>query len=199
VAKTPAREIHLIDGDDLLQHNAFRAPGAASRDELRAAPKKVDYYAAKYAPMRRGIVPHPVDLDESNLDLLDGADFVFISLDDSDAKAPIVDKLETEGMSFIDSGMGLTLADDKLFGVVRVTTSTPRKRDHVAKRVPMAGPPANDVYDENIQTADLNALNAILAVLKYKKLREFYGDLEQEHSSNYTLDGNLISNVDTAR
>ena len=43
VAKTPVREIRIIDGDEFLQHNAFRAPGAPSLDELREAPKKVDY------------------------------------------------------------------------------------------------------------------------------------------------------------
>ena len=30
VAKTPVKEIHLFDGDTFDQHNAFRAPGAAS-------------------------------------------------------------------------------------------------------------------------------------------------------------------------
>ena len=30
VAKTPVEEIHLFDGDDFQNHNAFRAPGAAS-------------------------------------------------------------------------------------------------------------------------------------------------------------------------
>ncbi len=36
VAKTPVREIHLFDGDDFLQHNAFRSPGAPSLEELVA-------------------------------------------------------------------------------------------------------------------------------------------------------------------
>jgi hypothetical protein len=45
VAKTPVREIHLFDGDRFHQHNAFRAPGAPSIDELREAPRKVDYLA----------------------------------------------------------------------------------------------------------------------------------------------------------
>ncbi len=34
VAKTPAEEIHLFDGDEFAQHNAFRAPGAPSLDQL---------------------------------------------------------------------------------------------------------------------------------------------------------------------
>lgn len=43
VAKTPVDEIVLIDGDTFDNHNAFRAPGAASLDDLRTRPMKVDY------------------------------------------------------------------------------------------------------------------------------------------------------------
>ncbi len=34
LAKTPAKEIHLFDGDKFSSHNAFRAPGAPSKDDL---------------------------------------------------------------------------------------------------------------------------------------------------------------------
>src|SRR5579859_2558474 len=39
VAKAEVAEIHMYDGDILHTHNAFRAPGAASIEELRQAPK----------------------------------------------------------------------------------------------------------------------------------------------------------------
>ena len=38
VAKTPAPEIRLFDADEFMSHNAFRAPGAASLEELRELP-----------------------------------------------------------------------------------------------------------------------------------------------------------------
>lgn len=41
VAQTPAKEIHLYDGDTFYQHNSFRSPGAPSGDELRARQPKV--------------------------------------------------------------------------------------------------------------------------------------------------------------
>ncbi|CAN2525454.1 MULTISPECIES: hypothetical protein [Burkholderia] len=50
------------------------------------------------------------------------------------------------------------------------------------------------MYASNIQVADLNALNAVLAVIKWKKLRGFYRDLDREHHSTYTTDGNLLLN-----
>ena len=55
----------------------------------------------------------------------------------------------------------------------------------------------DNVYARNIQVADLNALNAALAVIKFKKHFGFYCDLENEHFCTYTLDGNVIHNEDT--
>lgn len=196
IAKTPIREIHLFDGDDLLQHNAFRSPGAPQLKTLRERPKKVEYFADAYAPMRKDLVSHPAHIDEENLELLDGLAFVFLCVDTGDVKRPIVDRLETNGIPFIDVGMGIYEADGKLGGVLRVTTSTPERRDHFHRHVRFDGGNADDVYAQNIQIADLNALNATLAVIKWKKLFGFYADFEQEHSSNYTIDGNTISNTE---
>jgi hypothetical protein len=194
VAKTPVREIRLFDGDAFLQHNAFRAPGAPSIEELREAPMKVDYLKGIYGRMRRGIVPHPVPITVDNLALLDGVTFAFLCLDAGEAKRLIVDKLEAVGASFVDCGMGLDLTDGTLGGILRVTASTPEARDRIHRHVSFAGGGADDVYASNIQVADLNALNAIMAVVKWKKLRGFYRDLEGELHTTYTTDGNLLLN-----
>ena len=200
IAKTPVREIHVFDGDEFLQHNAFRSPGAPSIKELRDRPKKVHHHASRYAPMRKGLVAHDFHIDASNAEKLIGMDFVFVCVDEGDAKRPIVEKLEELGVPFIDVGMGIDLVDDKLLGILRVTTSTPEKRDHVRdkKRIGLYGGAEDDVYSRNIQIAELNALNAALAVIKWKKLFGFYLDLEQEHHCTYTLDGNRIDNEDHA-
>ena len=200
VAKTPVREIHLFDADDFLQHNAFRAPGAPSLARLREVPKKVDYYVEIYSKMRWGIFGHPVALGPSNLHLLDGITFAFLCMDAGDAKVAVVQKLESMGLPFIDVGMGLELVDGSLGGILRVTTSTPQKRDHVHQggRIPFAGGGAKDLYASNIQVADLNCLNAALAVHKWKKLKGFYRDLERENHSTFTTDGNLLINGDNS-
>ena len=133
VAKTPAREIRLIDGDEFLQHNAFRAPGAPSIEELREAPKKVEYLNGIYSRMRRGIIAHAEALGAANLHLLDGITFAFLSMDAGEEKRLVVEKLEALGVPFVDVGMGLELDEGSLGGILRVTTSTPEKRDHVHK------------------------------------------------------------------
>lgn len=198
VAKTLVREIHIFDRDDFLQHNAFRSPGAATVEELKALPKKVHYHAGRYEPMRRGILAHDVHIDASNVSMLEGMDFVFLCMDRGDVKRPIIEKLEECGIPFIDVGMGIELVDNQLQGIIRVTMSTPEKRDHVRdkKRIGLCGGDADGIYTQNIQIAELNALNAALAVIKWKKLFGIYRDLEQEYFSTYTLDGNLILNED---
>ncbi|SFL69442.1 ThiF family protein [Desulfomicrobium norvegicum] len=196
VAKTPVREIRIFDSDEFLTHNAFRAPGAPSLKDLREAPRKVDYMKNIYGRMHRNIVTHPVALVAGNLHLLDDVTFAFLSLDAGSAKHAIIEKLEAIGASFIDVGMGLELSEGSLGGILRITASTPEKRDHVLKHVSLIGGGAEDVYASNIQIADLNALNAVLAVVKWKKIRGIYRDLEQEHHCTYTTDGNTLINGD---
>ena len=199
VAKTPAREIRLFDDDEFFQHNAFRSPGAPTLDELREAPKKVEFLKSIYSNMHRGIVAHAVNLDASNIHLLDGVTFAFLCMDDGKAKRLIVHRLEEIGAAFVDVGMGLELDDGSLGGILRVTTSTPDRRDHVHQgRIPFVGGGKDDIYASNIQVADLNALNAVLAVVKWKKIRGFYRDLEWEHHCTYTTDGNALDNAELA-
>lgn len=192
VAKTPVKEIHLFDGDELLSHNAFRAPGAASVTELTARPRKVDYWKGVYSKMRRGIHARSYYVVAENVAELQGMDFVFLCIDGGEAKRSIAGALEAAGVAFVDVGMGVELVDDSLRGVIRVTASTPSKRDHFAARAPMAPVGLNDEYDTNIQVCDLNALNAALAVIKWKKLCGFYLDFEREHHSDYAISSNAL-------
>jgi len=198
VAKTPVREICLFDGDKFSQHNAFRSPGAPSVEELKEEPMKVVYLKNRYSKMHRNIVANDCYIDASSVDRLKGMDFVFLCLDRSEAKRQIVEKLEVLDIPFIDVGMGVELVDGALHGVMRITTSTPKKREHVRgkNRIPFPDGKGTNEYSKNIQIADLNALNAALAVIKWKKLFDFYKDFENEHFSTYTIDGNSLINED---
>lgn len=196
IAKTPVQEIHLFDGDNYLQHNAFRSPGAPSIDELREKPTKVEFFHRIYSKMHRFIYGHPEYVDDSNVDQLTSMTFVFVCLDKGEPRQLIIKALQDAGVPFIDVGMGVEIVDDRLLGVLRVTASTPGMTDHVAGKVPFSALDEDDEYSSNIQIADLNALNAALAVIKWKKLCGFYLDLEAEHFSTYTIDGNKLINED---
>lgn len=198
VAKTPVKEIHLFDGDLFLQHNAFRAPGAASGQEIGEKMPKVAYFERIYSRMRSGIVAHNEYVSSENLDRLSGMDFVFLCMEGK-AKKEIVRKLEDMDLPFIDVGMGVYLAGEALGGIVRTTTSVRGRRGHVweMQRIPFSDGAERNEYDKNIQIADLNALNAALAVIKWKKLLGFYIDQEHELYSTYTIGGNDVDNEDT--
>lgn len=99
VAKTPVAEIHLFDGDVFLQHNAFRAPGAASGQEIEEKLPKVIYYERIYSKMRRGIFPHAQYIVAETLDQFTDLDFVFLCMEGA-SKKPVVRKLEELKDSF---------------------------------------------------------------------------------------------------
>jgi len=195
VAKTPVAEIHLFDGDGYLLHNAFRSPGAPSKDEFNQTKSKVNYHHDIYSRMHRGIVPHSEHILMENLSLLGEMSFVFLCIDKGSAKKPIVEHLIERGIPFIDTGIGVQKVDNTLIGAVRVTTVTPQMNTHVAQRIQMVDDD-NDDYSTNIQIAELNALNAALAVIKWKKLLGFYHDAAEENHSILTINTGLVSNED---
>lgn len=199
IAKTPVLEIHLYDDDQFLQHNAFRSPGAPSLQELDERPNKAEYFKRIYSKMKKGIVAHSYRVTHENISELKDFSFVFICIDSGEGKRVILENLETFGIKFIDVGMGIYLVDDKLGGIIRATSSTDNMRSHIKEknRIALRSSDAND-YSTNIQIADLNALNAMMAVIKWKKIMGFYLDLENEHHTAYTIDGNVFDNDDKA-
>lgn len=194
LAKTPIAELHLYDGDGLLNHNAFRSPGAASLKELRLRPNKAKYFASRYTRIKNQVCAHPYDIVEANLAELSAITFVFLCIDSPSAKRPIIQFLAEQGIGFIDVGMGIELTDGALGGILRSTLVTPDNHAHIERRISFQDGAENDAYTQNIQVVELNALNAALAVLRWKRLLGFYRDAEQEFHSCYTIDGNHIAN-----
>ena len=188
-AKTPVEEIHLFDGDEFLQHNAFRAPGAATVAELSARMSKTEYFQRRYDPMRRGIISHPYRIDESSINELADFDFVFVCVDDGKARALICNHLQSNNIKFIDVGMSIEMVPEtrKLVGTCRVTLSTDTQKDHFSRYVPMMADDQDALYRQNIQVADMNALNAILAVMKWKQVFGFYQDDFLSHHQTFSV------------
>jgi hypothetical protein len=193
LAKTPVAEIHLFDKDGFYQHNAFRSPGAPSIEDLERKLSKVEHFAQLYGGMRKGIVPHECFIDATNVEELREMSFVFIAADSGSAKKLISSKLVEFGVPFVDVGMGLWERDGRIGGNIRTTAATPAKNDHLHRRISSGGEAdGDDVYAQNIQIAELNALNAALAVIKWKQIVGFYADDEHEHNSTYVVGGNTV-------
>jgi hypothetical protein len=196
ITKTPTNSIHIFDGDHFFSHNAFRMPGAASLEELSEKPTKVDFFAKKYADFRRGIVPHACYIGRNNLELLNKLDFIFVCVDRGNVRKLVSDHLSDRNIPFIDVGMGLNIQDSKLHGSIRTTLSAPGFRKAADARMPMVETEVDNAYVTNIQVAELNALNAIQAVIKWKKFYGFYGDRVGEVQSVYIVEDNDHINIE---
>ena len=142
--------------------------------------------------MRSGVVAHEFNVDADNVKVLGNLDFVFVAVDDNETRHWLLPTLDGMGIPFIDVGMGIEKTDDKLLGVVRTsfceapTSAATRRGDGRARDI--------GEYERNVQIVELNALNAALAVIRWKKHRDLYMDLGREYRSTYTIDGNHMSN-----
>jgi ThiF family len=194
VAKTHVNEIHLYDDDLFASHNAFRAPSASSLDDLNARLSKSEHFRIVWSKMRRGVVSHGY-VDTSNLDELKTMSFVFVAVDDGAARRLVIPALLEARVPFIDVGMGISESrpEGPLLGQLRVSSVFPDATG-AEMTIPRSDGDGNDIYDQNIQLCELNALNAAFAVIKWKKFRGFYVDTTLETVSVFQLDANFQIN-----
>ncbi len=190
MVKTPVREIRGFDSDDFFVHNAFRSPGRLDVEEgVELRQPKADVYRKRYDNFRHGLTIKPLFIDETSASELDGVTFAFISVDKGSSRKRIIDLLIARNIPFIDVGMGLTRHGGPISGMVR-TTYFPRDAGQTVRNkryVPETDAP-DDVYKSNIQIAELNALNAALAVIRFKQIRGFYAGPAGTNQLLMTLD-----------
>ncbi|MDR2239632.1 MAG: ThiF family adenylyltransferase [Zoogloeaceae bacterium] len=195
VAKTPVLEIHLFDADIFEQHNAFRAPGAASAEDLRERLCKVEFFKRRYEPMRCSIFTHDYFITEANVSELDVFDFVFVCVDKGSARRTITSYLKKQGVAFVDVGMAIELVSGSstLAGMCRATLVTADSNSHIEETIPMMDGEQDALYGSNIQIADMNMLNAALAVIQWKQFSGFYQDDFGTHHLAYTVNSQSLA------
>lgn len=173
LVKTPVREIRAFDFDAFHVHNAFRSPGRLEPTEL--GKNKADVYHSRYDNFRTGLSVSTKFLDNSCTETLDDVTFAFVCVDKGTSRASIFDLLISKSIPFIDVGMGLNRKRGPLNGQLRATYYPPVNGQNIRNMelAPLADNP-DDLYKTNIQISELNALNACLAVIRFKQLRGFY-------------------------
>ena len=93
----------------------------------------------------------------------------------SQPRAGIFDLLISRGIPFIDVGIGLDRKRGPVNGMLRVTYYSAEHGQQVRdKRLAEMSDEPDDIFRTNIQISEINALNAGLAVVKFKQLRGFY-------------------------
>ena len=176
LVKTPVREIRGFDLDRFEVHNSFRSPGRLLKIEL--GKPKANVYANRYANFRTGLRLEARMLDGESSEELAGVTFAFVCVDSGAARGEIFRLLMAEGIPYIDVGMGPKLSKEGLIkGMLRTTYYAPEHAEStLAAGHAETSAAAEDVYRSNIQISELNALNAALAVIRFKQLRGFYAD-----------------------
>jgi len=195
LAKTPVEHIDLYDDDIIELGNAYRMPGAPTIEEAHQKALKTDHLRAIYTRMRSGIESHPVRIDQGNVHELDDCNFVFIAVDHGPSRGLIARHLAGKGIPFIDVGLGVDRVpeDVKLISRVRVTAIGSENKSLV-DRLPVADDQEDVVYN-NIQVAELNALNAMLAIIVYKQKIGFYAEEIAVNTLRYVLSWQRLSHV----
>lgn len=173
LVKTPVKEIRGFDLDDYHVHNAFRSPGRLIAEELGKS--KAEILQSRYENFRHGVNLHRRNITEDSDDELTGVTFAFACVDKGKSREQIFSLLIRLGIPFIDVGMGLERENDMINGMARVTYFPSNSaNDILTKRyAPLANLP-QELYKNTFQISELNALNACLAVVRYKQIKGFY-------------------------
>jgi hypothetical protein len=178
LARTHLQQIALFDDDKIHVHTIFRLPGFIAQ---AIGKLKVEALAQHYDQWHGGIEPVAERITSENIARLKEFDFVFVSVDDGPARLLIVDWLSANGLPFVDCGMGLNRSTVGLSGFVRIT-GVDRKAfdDNVSTvRLPVAKA-KDDEYRKHAQITELNALNAAMAVIRFK---QHFGLLDREDAA----------------
>ena len=193
IAKLPLEEIHLFDSDVFKQHNAFRAPGAAAAHILEQNIPKVQYYNDLYRQMNEAIVPHPENINPDNKDYLLGMDFIFLCIDNAAVRNEIANYLIQHNKKFVNSGIGVSLREGGLAGIIRISYGEPNRYQYLNDAFDdtnEAG--ADDLYRDNIQIAELNAFAAMESVFRWKQSLGFYQDTVNTCDMQFIINKNKI-------
>ncbi|MBR2535757.1 MAG: ThiF family adenylyltransferase [Hyphomicrobium sp.] len=197
LARTHLAEIALFDDDKVQVHSIFRFPGFIER---AIGSLKVDALTQQYGYWHANISPVPARVTETNIERLRVFDFVFLAIDHGPSRIFIADWLSGNGIPFVDCGMGLNRAPVGLNGVVRVTGVDRAAYEATARTVFLPGEePQGGEYRRQGQIAELNALNAALAVIRFKQHLAIYERLDESPSlifetSSFEIDRRTVAN-----
>lgn len=187
MVKTPVQEIRAFDLDWFHVHNAYRSPGRLL-DEGELGQRKADVYRGRYENFRHGLKIEALHVDETSGELLDGVTFAFVAVDKGSSRAGIFDLLIAKKIPFIDVGMGLDRKRTALGGMMRATYYPIERASELrANGLAELVDHPDDEYNANVQIGELNALNAAIAVAKYKKLKGFYVDDDGAYNTIFQI------------
>ncbi|WP_148313098.1 hypothetical protein [Nitrosopumilus adriaticus] len=114
-------------------------------------------------------------------------------MDKGESRELLVEHLIKNKIHFIDVGIGLINENNSLTGLIRTTSYDPILNNNISGKIPFDNNEDNE-YSTNIQVAEMNALSAIFAIIKWKKICGFYHSFPNENHSVYGIFSNTLTN-----
>ena len=146
-----------------------------------------EHFATIYQNMHRHVIAHAYFLDDENVAELRNLDFVFLCIDSGIAKKLIVEALMQSNIPFIDTGISVSNNAGTLNAMVRADFWNGDTASPVLRYMDFSNDARDDLYNSNIQIAELNAMAAIFAIIRWKKHAGYYVDLTQNMHEVYTI------------
>ena len=173
VAKCDVEEIRIYDPDVIDANTAGRWPGVVEEQAILLGQNKADFLASVYnARVHKNVSGFPQEFTERDVTRLGQYDTVFICIDDGEKRHKLAQALAAQAIRFLDCGIDLHEVEGRLWGSVRVTNWYP-KDDVALLNIPARNREEAE-YGRNLQIAELNSLNASLAVITWKQQIDVY-------------------------
>lgn len=175
LAKSPVPIIKVFDDDDYNLKNSYRSPGVPDPGEFGRP--KAEILAERYSRFHKGVTGVRARITASSGALLHGFTFAFVCVDRGESRLEIAALLRSLNIPFVDTGLGLDRVDGSLKGMIRTTFVDQQSQERILRDETLPSKDAGEeLYSTNIQICELNALNAALAILRFKKYLKFYKD-----------------------
>lgn len=194
LARTHLKQISLFDDDKVHVHTIFRFPGFIER---AIGKPKVEALSKHYDHWHAGIEPVAERITKENVARLQEFDFVFVSVDDGPSRRLIIEWLSANDIPFVDCGMGLNRSAVGLSAFVRITGVDRQAFDDNAGTVHLPVEDAKeDEYRKRAQITELNALNATMAVIRFK---QHFGLFDRDRASTWYIFDSVTFEIDAER
>ena len=191
VSKSGVTRILIWDGDSLEERNTRRGVGPAFLNCSNLGQNKAHLLASQYTSPACEIIHYPNDFANPDASIIRNLTFGFIAVDRDESRATVRQAMHEHKIPFIDVGMGVRIENGKLTGGCQAVLC-PQDPAEIQCLIPNGGLAFGEQAYRNIQVSEIHALNAALAVIKWKRFRGQYPD--QDHLlSSYSIDWNRLT------
>ena len=191
VVKADPREVHGWDYDCIEPKNILRMPGGLDPDVWIGRPK-AEWFQETYSLIHTSVHGHNFKvLPEGVQEVIEGATFAFVAVDDADDRMMVCDSLANAGIPFVVVGLSPVRKDKRVKVSMRIVTA------HVGvsswrEAIPQVGQAGQDDYG-SLDLPDVYSMAAGWAIQSWRKMRgQFWQEERQECLDYHASDQSLI-------